>query len=93
MQEYYDHSYSASVGVAIKNECTCYDLINRVVSCALSIETKINWMIEFKLQLSATVDNYYVNGCSHQSTDSHQLHGSGDTERLSDFLPNLQHKD
>ena len=92
MQEY-EHSYSASVGVAIKNECTCYDLINGVVSCALSIGTKINWMIQFELQLLASVDNYYVNTCSHQSADSHQLRGPGDTEQLSHFLSNLLHKD
>ena len=71
----------ASVGVAInKNEHTCYDLINRVVSCELSIRIKTNLMIEFELQLLATIDNYYVNSCSHHSADSHQLHGPGDTQ-------------
>ena len=82
----------ASVGVTIKNEYTCYDLINRVVSCEPSIRIKINWMTEFELQLLATIDNYYVNSCSHQSADSHQLHGPGVIERSSDFHTNLQHK-
>ena len=83
----------ASVGVTIKNEYTCYDLINRVVSCEPSIRIKINWMTEFELQLLATIDNYYVNSCSHQSADSHQLHGPGDTQQLSNFLSNLLQKD
>ena len=93
LKQEYDHSYFASVGVVIKNEYTCYDLINRVVSCERSIRIKINWMIEFELQLLATIDNYYVNSCSHHSADSHQLHGPGDTGQLSHFLSNLQHKD
>ena len=70
-----------------------YLIINRVVSCELSIRIKINWMIEFELQLLATIDNYYVNSCSHHSADSHQLHGLGDTQQLSNFLSNLRHKD
>ena len=77
-----------------------YKAVNHALSI-LKLENLIrnvlNWIFNgcidsIKWQL--LVDNYYVNRCgSHQSADSHQLRGPGDTERLSDSLQNLRHKD